>query len=100
MKTLGLKYPKFYNTRESLKFLERQAYLKRSLRIFVDNSIRVEFKVELHVINEDDEDNKILECAQAARADIIVSGDKHLLSLGKLKKTRILTPREFFDCLT
>jgi predicted nucleic acid-binding protein len=100
VKTSGLKYPKFYNTRESLKFLERQAYWKRSLRIFVDKSMRVELKVELHVINVDDEDNKILECALADRADIMVSGDKHFLSLGKLKKTRILTPREFFDCLT
>jgi len=28
-------------------------------------------------------------------ADFIVSGDKHLLALGKVKKTRILTPMEF-----
>jgi putative PIN family toxin of toxin-antitoxin system len=60
----------------------------------------VEPKVELHIVNEDEADNKILECALAAGADIIVSGDKHLLNLGKFKKTRILTPREFFDSLT
>jgi len=73
---------------------------KDVLRIFAVNSRRVELKVKLHIINEDEEDNKILECALAARADIIVSGDKHLLNLGKFKKTRILTPREFFDSLT
>ena len=73
---------------------------KDVLRIFAVNSRRVEPKVKLHIINEDEEDNKILECALAARADIIVSGDKHLLNLGKFKKTRILTPREFFDSLT
>ena len=72
---------------------------KDVLRIFAVNSRRVEPKVELHIINEDEEDNKILECALAARADIIVSGDKHLLNLGKFKKTRILTPKEFFDSL-
>ena len=43
------------------------------------------------------EDNKILECALAAGADIIVSGDKHLLELVKFRKARILTPKEFFD---
>ena len=73
---------------------------KDVLRIFAVNSRRVEPKVKLQIINEDEEDNKILECALAARADIIVSGDKHLLNLGKFKKTRILTHREFFDSLT
>jgi uncharacterized protein len=73
---------------------------KDVLRIFAVNSRRVESKVKLHIINEDEEDNKILECALQARADIIVSGDKHLLNLGKFKKNRILTPREFFDNLT
>ena len=73
---------------------------KDVLRIFAVNSRRVEPKVELHIVNEDEEDNKILECALAARADIIVSGDKHLLNLGKFKKTRILTPKEFFNNLT
>lgn len=72
---------------------------KDVLRIFAVNSLRVEPKVDLHIINEDEEDNKILECALAARADIIVSGDKHL-NLGCFKKTRILTPREFFDSFT
>jgi predicted nucleic acid-binding protein len=57
----------------------------------------VEPKVKVQIINEDAEDNKILECAQASNADIIVSGDKHLLKLGKFRKTRIQTLREFFD---
>ena len=73
---------------------------KDVLRILSVNSMRVEPKAELHIVNEDEEDNKILECALAARADIIVTGEKHLLNLGKFKKTRILTPREFFDSLT
>ena len=42
---------------------------------------------------------KYLECALASGADIIVSGDKHLLKLGKFRKTKILTPREFFDSI-
>jgi putative PIN family toxin of toxin-antitoxin system len=69
------------------------------LRVIASNSKMVETNMKLHVIIEDSEDNKVLECALAAGADIIVSGDKHLLSLGKFRKTRILTPREFFDTL-
>ena len=67
------------------------------LRVITVDSKLVEPKIKVQVIKEDTEDNKVLECALAARADFIVSGDKHLLDLGKFKKTRILTPREFFD---
>ena len=70
---------------------------KEVLRAIEANSTIVNPKLKLHIIEEDAEDNKILECAQASNADIIVSGDKHLLKLGKFRKTKIQTPREFFD---
>lgn len=73
---------------------------KEILRAIAVSSEIVEPKVKLHVIHEDAEDNKVLECALAAGADFIVTGDKHLLELDKFRKTRILTPREFFDSLT
>lgn len=72
---------------------------KDVLRILAVNTRKVEPTVKLYVVNEDAEDNKILECALAAGADVIVSGDKHLLELGKFKKTSILTPREFFESI-
>jgi uncharacterized protein len=73
---------------------------KDVLRILAVNSRKVEPKVQLHIINEDEEDNKILECALAAGAVFIVSGDKHLLKLGTFRKTKVLSPREFFDYIT
>jgi putative PIN family toxin of toxin-antitoxin system len=72
---------------------------KDVLRVISVESKMVEPKAQVQIVNEDEQDNKILECALAARADIIVSGDKHLLELGKFKKTKILTAREFFDSL-
>jgi predicted nucleic acid-binding protein len=41
--------------------------------------VRPGFKVE--IIEEDPSDNRVLECALAGRAQVIVSGDGHLLSL-------------------
>ena len=35
-------------------------------------------------ILDDDPDNRVLECAEAAKADLIASNDKHLLRLKKL----------------
>jgi putative PIN family toxin of toxin-antitoxin system len=90
-----LQYPKVAEILKKINMREKDVLL-----ILANNSKKVETKLKLHIINEDSEDNKILECALAARADIIVSGDKHLLNLGKFKKTRILTPRMFFDRLT
>ena len=72
---------------------------KDVLRILAVNSKKIEPKLKLHIVSEDFEDNKILECALAAGADFIVSGDKHLLKLCKFKKTKILTPREFFNSI-
>ena len=73
---------------------------KEILRAIVKNSIIVTSKLEVHMVEDDPEDNKILACAQFAGADFIVSGDKHLLALGKFKRTRILTPREFLDLIS
>ena len=73
---------------------------KEILRAIAATSKIVEPTEKLTVVNEDTEDNKILQCALAAGAEIIVSGDKHLLDLRKYGKTRILTPRELFDSYT
>jgi putative PIN family toxin of toxin-antitoxin system len=43
----------------------------------------------------DDTDNRILECAIAGRADVIVSGDRAMLELGEYQGVRIITLREF-----
>jgi putative PIN family toxin of toxin-antitoxin system len=87
-----LLYPKIAEILRKANVNEREI-----LQAIEANSIIVKPKFKLQVIEEDVEDNKILECALASGADIIVSGDKHLLKLGRFKKTRILTPREFFD---
>ena len=51
-------------------------------------------KRRLRVV-EDDPDNRILECAVAGRADVIVTGDKALLALKLYKKIRIASLREY-----
>jgi uncharacterized protein len=46
-------------------------------------------------IVKDDPDNRILECAVAGRAEVIVTGDKALLALKLYRKIRIMTLREY-----
>ena len=59
------------------------------------NQVFVASPAVVSVIKEDPADNKFLECAVAADAKYIVSGDRHLLSLKVFKGTRILQPTEF-----
>lgn len=51
----------------------------------------------LRAVKSDPPDNRILEAAQEANADEIVSGDRHLLSLGRFKKIRIVDPTDFLS---
>lgn len=48
----------------------------------------------VRIIEDDPDDNAILECAEAASASLIVSGDSHLLSLEKWGDIRILSPAD------
>ena len=52
----------------------------------------------VQAVKDDDSDNRILECALEAKADVIVTGDlKHIRSLNFFEGIEILTPREFMD---
>ena len=54
----------------------------------------------ISLIEENDADNRVLECALEGNARYIVSGDKrHLLPLVKYKETAILTPDKFLRLL-
>jgi len=48
-------------------------------------------------ICRDPKDDFILECAQTGNADLIVTGDKDLLSLKSFGSIQIVTPRQYLD---
>ena len=48
----------------------------------------------LHLLS-DEPDNRVLECAEAADADFIVTGNKHLLSLRHFQHSRIVRLSDF-----
>jgi predicted nucleic acid-binding protein len=56
-------------------------------------------QVVVRAVPDDDDDNRILECALAADASFIVSGDHHLLALRTYKSISIVTPRQFLEAL-
>ena len=51
----------------------------------------------IYKVKVDPADNRILECAIDAKAEFIVSGDKHLLDLKEFKSIRIVSPQHFIE---
>jgi putative PIN family toxin of toxin-antitoxin system len=48
----------------------------------------------------DDADNRVLECAVVGNADVIVSGDRHLLELREYSGIPVVRPMDFLRTLT
>jgi putative PIN family toxin of toxin-antitoxin system len=53
--------------------------------------------VEQLAVLFDDPDNRILECAREAGAEMIVTGDRHLLALGRYERIDIVSLAAFLD---
>ena len=50
---------------------------------------------KIEIVKDDPDDNKFIECAVELGSKTIISGDKHLLKIGKYIDIKILSPREF-----
>ncbi len=62
-------------------------------------STLVEPQQTVTLISADPQDNRVLEAALAGDADVIVSGDRHLLDLKTFGAVSIVTPRELLRIL-
>lgn len=55
--------------------------------------------VLVNAVREDSSDNRVLECALAAEADWIVSGDHHLLELERFEGIPIVSASQLLELL-
>ena len=56
-------------------------------------------KLKENVVKEDKKDDKFIECAVNAKADIIVSGDNHLLKIKEYEGIRIIKSADALELL-
>lgn len=82
-------------SREKFGFSKEQVSLAIKQILEIAEIIIPQHKIDF--IKSDPDDNIILECAQESNADIIISGDTHLLDLKKYKKIQIVNATEFFN---
>lgn len=57
-------------------------------------------KNRIDAIENDLSDNRILECAIEGKADLIITGDAHLLALKKYENIQIMNSRDFLKTTT
>ena len=82
--------------RDKFRFTKRQT----DERVAVNRRMAtlVEPTERIALVAAKDDDNRVLECAVAAHADYLVTGDKeHLLPLRSIGKTQIVTPAAFLE---
>jgi uncharacterized protein len=81
------------------KFADRLVILRTSVRELVESLLSLTEvstpRRVIPVVTADPEDDMILACARAARVQWLVSGDEHLLAVGRYHGIRIVNPRTF-----
>lgn len=78
------------------KFARDGEELARVAVFLSDLAETVRPRTKLKVV-ADDPDNRILECAVAGHAEVIVTGDRALLALGNFRNIRLLTLAGYLD---
>ena len=86
-----LAYPKFKLSEEEINYIIHQEILPffKVVKSVPDSSI----------IKKDPDDDKFIQCAQAGKAKILLSGDQHLLALKSYKNIEIKTPSQFIKSI-
>jgi len=74
---------------------EREETMSRLLNL----STVIKPTKKIQVVKEDPTDNKFIECAAEAKAQYIVSGDKHLLKIHTYRNIKIVKTKELLTLL-
>lgn len=81
------------------KFVLNDLEIKAALGFITKRALIVKSDITLNVIKHDPPDNRILECALASKAHLIVSGDSDLLRLKMFEGIPIIRPVDFLRIL-
>lgn len=81
------------------RFQWREAKLQNTLRMLVKKADIVRPTTLPDAVPDDPDDNHILACAVEGNADLIVSGDRHLLTLKEYEGIPIVRPMDFLRTL-
>ena len=81
------------------KFGWEENRIERLLKAIAKIAIVIKARPHLHLL-ADEPDNRIIECAMEAKAEFIVIGDKHLLSLKHFQDIDIISLSDFLETVS
>lgn len=81
-----------------IKFEWTEDRIRQAIRNISETATVLRPRPTLHLL-KDEPDNRILECAIAAQADWIVTGDRHLLVLKRHANSAIISLADFLAAL-
>ncbi len=81
------------------KFKRSEAQVWEAEEIIRGLTRLVESMQHVEAVAADPSDNKIIECALVCKADVIVSGDQHLLRLGQYEGLLVMTVQNFLGTM-
>lgn len=79
------------------KFSWSADLIEGAIADYLDSTICMTTTGTIRGVCRDPNDDMVLECAILSKADLIVTGDKDLLAIGKYEGIRIMAPRDFLD---
>ena len=71
------------------------AQIDEFIRLLGEEATLIQPSFRVQTVVEDPDDDRYVECAVAAGADLIVTGDAHLLKLGDYQGIRMTKPGDF-----
>lgn len=77
------------------KFLWEEGEISAAAKAIIRKAEVFHPKTVPDAVPDDPDDNHIIACAVEGRADLIVSGDRHLLALGEYAGIPIVRPADF-----
>jgi putative PIN family toxin of toxin-antitoxin system len=89
-----LKYPRIIKRHK-----KDETQIEQYLKLLITQATIVDIKETLDVVKSDEADNRYIECAVFGKADYIVTGDNHLLTVGEYRGIVILPPAAFVALL-
>lgn len=82
------------------EIIVESAQARQFIRDLTEQAKIVKDTARFKLVIEDPDDNFILDAAYSGKADYIVTGDKHLLAIGEIQKTKILTVAELLEIIS
>ena len=79
------------------KFRYPKRIVHALMREIEDLADLVEPGAKIEAVPDDPADNRVLECAVESGANVIISGDYHLLALQRFGEIKIMNPDEFLN---